>query len=204
MPHSVAVPYRTQDVATTVEDADRETAQDAARHRRHPVVKALGSASEIADQIPLSVLCATVVAGGVIAGRSNLARVGARMMTAHILANSLKRVIKNNVKRTRPQVMIDERIYECRVAKTEGGYDTSFPSGHTAGAMAVAAVVAHDLPRVALPAWAIAALVSGIQVPRGKHYPIDVAAGAVLGLAAAGAVEALWPRDRQNSASKPE
>lgn len=194
MSHEVAAADYAQDVATALEDADKDTAQSAARHRHHPVVKMLGGASEAADQIPLSILCATMIAGGLIAGRTNVSRAGMRMMTAHVLANSVKRVIKNNIKRTRPEAMIEERTYECRPGRPEGGHDTSFPSGHSAGAVAVAAVMAHDLPRTSLPAWAFALMVSGIQIPRGKHYPIDVAAGAVLGLAAASAVLTLWPR----------
>ena len=103
-----------------------------------------------------------------------------------------------NFKRTRPKVMIEEQTYECKAGESEGGLDTSFPSGHSAGAVAVATVMARDLPQTAVPALAIAAMIAGIQVPRGKHYPIDVAAGAVLGLAAACAVHAFWPKGQNN------
>ena len=58
--------------------------------------------------------------------------------------------------------------------------------------------MARDLPQTAVPALAIAAMIAGIQVPRGKHYPIDVAAGAVLGLAAACVVHAFWPQSQES------
>lgn len=185
------------DAASVVEEADKEVARSAARHRHHPVVKTLGTASEIADQIPLSIVCAAMIGAGVMTHRPQMTQVGLKMMTAHVLANSVKRIIKNNFKRTRPKVMIEEQTYECEAGESEGGHDTSFPSGHTAGAVAVATVMARDLPQTAVPALAVAAMIAGIQVPRGKHYPIDVAAGAVLGLAAACAVHAFWPQGRE-------
>ena len=185
------------DVASAVEEADKDAARSAARHRHHPVVKSLGAASEIADQIPLSLVCAAMIGGGAIAGRPQITQAGLKMMTAHVLANSVKRIIKNNFKRTRPKVMIEEQTYECEAGESEGGHDTSFPSGHTAGAVAVATVMARDLPQTAVPALAIAAMIAGIQVPRGKHYPIDVAAGAVLGFAAACVVHAFWPQGQK-------
>ena len=56
------------DVASTVEEADKEVARSAARHRHHPVVKTLGTASEIADQIPLSIVWSfSDVANGLMA-----------------------------------------------------------------------------------------------------------------------------------------
>ncbi|WP_295044869.1 phosphatase PAP2 family protein, partial [uncultured Paracoccus sp.] len=85
------------------------------------------------------------------------------------------------------------RDYAFEPGETEGGHDTSFPSGHTAGAVAVAAIVARDRPPFALPASATAALMSGIQIPRARHYPVDVAAGAALGLAAARLVDLFLP-----------
>ena len=185
------------DVTSVVEEADKDVARSAARHRHHPVVKSLGAASEIADQIPLSIVCAAMIGGGAIADRPQITQVGLKMMTAHVLANSVKRIIKNNFKRTRPKVMIEEQTYECEAGESEGGHDTSFPSGHTAGAVAVATVMARDLPQTAVPALAIAAMIAGIQVPRGKHYPIDVAAGAVLGFAAACAVHVFWPQGQE-------
>ena len=52
---------RSPDAASAVEEADKEVARSAARHRHHPVVKTLGTASEIADQIPLSIVCAAMM-----------------------------------------------------------------------------------------------------------------------------------------------
>jgi len=144
--------------------------------------------------VPLSLVCGGVILGGALSGQDHVARTGLRMMAAHVLANSVKRVIKNRFRRTRPVEMIKRQDYRCEPGESRGGHETSFPSGHTAGAVAVAVVVARDLPHMAVPALGVAAMIAGIQVPRGKHYPGDVVAGAVLGLVSALVVRRLWDR----------
>lgn len=176
-----------------LERMDVDAATAAARHRHHPLVKTLGAISELADQMPLGAVCGTVVAGGVLAGRPHIARTGLRMMAAHVLANVVKRRIKNRLRRTRPEEIVKNRDYQFEAGETEGGHDTSFPSGHTAGAVAVARIVARDIPSLAMPVLGFAGLIGAVQIPRAKHYPADVAAGAALGLAAAWVVDRLLP-----------
>ncbi|MGW8768654.1 phosphatase PAP2 family protein [Streptomyces sp. NPDC055815] len=62
----------------------------------------------------------------------------------------------------------------------------SFPSGHTASAVAFATAVGSVLPPAALPLAVLAWTVGYSRVHTGVHYPGDVAAGAVLGVASAG------------------
>jgi membrane-associated phospholipid phosphatase len=57
----------------------------------------------------------------------------------------------------------------------------SFPSGHTAAAVAFASGVARELPPAGIPLQTLAALVGYSRVHTGVHYPGDVVAGAVLG-----------------------
>ena len=64
----------------------------------------------------------------------------------------------------------------------------SFPSGHTASAVAFAGAVGAVLPTAGVPLGLLACLVGYSRVHTGVHYPGDVAAGAVLGLASAGLV----------------
>ena len=58
----------------------------------------------------------------------------------------------------------------------------SFPSGHSATAFAAATAVAILCPKLRLPALALAAAVAISRVYLLVHYPLDVLAGAVLGV----------------------
>jgi membrane-associated phospholipid phosphatase len=60
----------------------------------------------------------------------------------------------------------------------------SFPSGHTAGAVAMARAVARDYPDTASAAYLAAAVVGALQIPRRAHFAGDVLAGAAVGIAA--------------------
>ena len=66
----------------------------------------------------------------------------------------------------------------------------SFPSGHTASAFAFAFAVGSVLPVTAVPLGALAMAVGYSRVHTGVHYAGDVAAGALVGIAAAAAVAA--------------
>ena len=58
----------------------------------------------------------------------------------------------------------------------------SFPSGHSATAFAAATAVAILCPRLRLPALGIAAAVGVSRIYLRVHFPLDVLAGAVLGV----------------------
>jgi membrane-associated phospholipid phosphatase len=61
---------------------------------------------------------------------------------------------------------------------------TSFPSGHTAAAFAFAVGASHLRPSLSAPLGVTAALVGYSRIHTGVHYPSDVLAGAVIGVAA--------------------
>ncbi|WP_246101529.1 phosphatase PAP2 family protein [Streptomyces cyaneus] len=62
---------------------------------------------------------------------------------------------------------------------------SSFPSGHTAAAFAFAGAVAPVWPAAGAACGVSAVLVAAERVHSGAHFPSDVAAGGVIGLAAA-------------------
>jgi undecaprenyl-diphosphatase len=80
---------------------------------------------------------------------------------------------------------------------------TSFPSGHSASAAAFATGVALEAPLLGVPVGLLAAGVSYGRVHTGVHYPGDVAAGLLLGGAAAVAVKRVWPARPRRTAAEP-
>ncbi len=76
-------------------------------------------------------------------------------------------------------------VLKVSVARTRpDGGSFSFPSGHTAGAFAVAPVLArHFGRRVAVPAYALALMTGLGRLEDRRHYLSDVVFGATLGLA---------------------
>lgn len=176
---------------TKAEKADLKAAKAAAKWREHPVVKTAGWVSEIADQPQLLSLCAGTLAVGLVRRDPRLAATGARMLASAVVAIAAKDMVKRAVDRTRPGVVVDGGKYRMRKGRgTRDGELGSFPSGHTAGAVAVARAAARGYPQVAPAATAAAGLIAVVQVPRCAHYPTDIGVGAVIGWLAEAAVTA--------------
>ncbi|WP_327145881.1 bifunctional phosphatase PAP2/diacylglycerol kinase family protein [Nocardia sp. NBC_01327] len=70
---------------------------------------------------------------------------------------------------------------------------SSFPSGHSATAVAFATAVAMESPRAALVVAPLAATVAYSRVHTGVHWASDVVAGAAVGSAVAWATRRWWP-----------
>ena len=158
------------------------------------VGKALGEVSELTDQPPLVAASLTTLVVGLATRQPRIARTGLRMLLAHALATGIKTVIKDNFDRHRPRKVAEEGEAACEPGDSKEGDDRSLPSGHTAGAVAVARAIVRDNPGAAPIAYPIAATASLVQITRKAHFPTDVAAGLVVGLVA----EALssWAMDR--------
>ena len=58
----------------------------------------------------------------------------------------------------------------------------SLPSGHATVAFACATALALPVPRLAVPLYVLAALIAFSRVYTGVHYPLDILAGAALGV----------------------
>lgn len=145
-----------------------------------PLVRALTPLAKAADEPPLMAISIATIAVGAVLHRPTIVRVGARMLAAHLVANGLKTVLKGSVDRLRPNAVEDEPEIKPGTG-TDDKAANAFPSGHTAGALAVAQAVAHEVPRFAAPARVVAMIAGGTQVPRGAHYLTDVVSGALVG-----------------------
>jgi undecaprenyl-diphosphatase len=121
-----------------------------------------------------------------------------RVGAAVLLAESLSGALKLAFERDRPPV--SEPVPEPLL---EAPSTYSFPSGHATVAFACATVLALAVPRLRWPLFALAALIAWSRVYVGVHYPGDVLAGAVLGVAIAIALRML-ARALRRSAPPPQ
>jgi membrane-associated phospholipid phosphatase len=106
------------------------------------------------------------------------------MLGSVLVATAIKTVVKKLVSRARPRVLLDEGRYAFEPLGPKGGNWQSFPSGHTADAVAAARGLARVFPGTSIPGYSVAGLIGVVQIPRAKHYPLDVVAGAAVGIAA--------------------
>lgn len=180
--------------ASRLERLDAAAAKRAAEWRDAPPVRIAGLLSDAADQPPLFAAGGVVLATGLAAGQPKLARLGVRLLASEALATGMKALVKRHVARTRPRKAHKDGRYVLRADKdgdrNEGPWN-SFPSGHTAGAVATARAVMREYPGAALPAGGAAAAVAAVQLPKGAHFPSDVVAGAAIGLVAEAAADGL-------------
>ena len=134
--------------------------------------------------IATSVLLAARGPRGRVAAGSGLAAVAATSAVANL-------VVKPLARRRRPDRSAEEVPLPRKV---EMPASRSFPSGHTASAVAFASAVGRVLPAAGVPVRCLAALVAYSRVHTGVHYPGDVVAGALIGGAIADVVGELVTR----------
>ena len=172
------------EAADAVVEADVAVASAVEPYRKTLPVRLFGTLSELGDQPQMRTLCAAVIAAGLAGGNVRLARAGAKMLAAHTVATAAKNIVKNRIDRTRPRSRADKAdAHKLRKGGNHDKEETSFPSGHTAGAVAVARAFVREYPEYAGPAYAAAGAIALAQVPRCAHYPSDVGAGTAVALA---------------------
>jgi undecaprenyl-diphosphatase len=151
--------------------------------RHDPVLdRTLPALSRAAD---FSVLWFGVAAVLARVDRPGWRRGAVRGVAAIALASTTANlVVKGQYGRARPPlqtVPVHRRVRRVPVT-------TSFPSGHSASAVAFAAAAGREAPELALPLGLVAAAVAWSRVWTGAHYPGDVVVGAAIGALAAAAV----------------
>ncbi|MDD2971251.1 MAG: phosphatase PAP2 family protein [Lachnospiraceae bacterium] len=100
-------------------------------------------------------------------------------LAGSFLINNL--ILKNIVERVRPYEVITNLHLLVNRAK-----DFSFPSGHTGSSFAAAFIFYQELPgKYGIPAMILAGLMGISRLYIGIHYPSDVLAGVVTGIAIA-------------------
>ncbi|GHF45740.1 phosphatase PAP2 family protein [Streptomyces griseosporeus] len=165
-------------VLTGVRAVDRVLTQRAASRVPPGVARVLSAVEEAAEGTKLWCGAAAVMVWrGGWRGRKAAAAGLAALVVAQLASNGLCKQLADRPRP--PEELIPHDEVEDRPDSS------SFPSGHTAAAVAFTAAVAASWP-VAGAVCAVPAAVVGVQrVQSGAHYPSDVAAGAVIGLVCA-------------------
>ena len=112
---------------------------------------------------------------------------------AVLLADAVALGLKNLFDVERPSIRYPEPEPLVRTPT-----DLSFPSGHAATSFAAATLLAHAVPRLAVPLYGLAVAIACSRVYVGVHYPLDIVGGALLGVGIATALR-LLVRARQRS-----
>ncbi|HEX2647697.1 MAG TPA: phosphatase PAP2 family protein [Candidatus Dormibacteraeota bacterium] len=111
--------------------------------------------------------------GGHKGRRAGLATALTSLATTYLVQQRIKPMFR----RRRPFVGRDVLVVGI---KTE---DASFPSGHTASSFAAATALSTFYPRASPLVFALAAGVGVSRVHLGHHFPSDVVAGSLIGIA---------------------
>lgn len=119
----------------------------------------------------------TFIGVSLLATRSSTGvHLGLRLGTATLLATACVQVLKRSLTRARPDASIVG--FEALASNPDR---FSFPSGHTAAAFSVAIAWASEPFGLGPAALLLATGIGLSRVYLGAHYPLDVAAGMVIG-----------------------
>ncbi|MCP3734900.1 phosphatase PAP2 family protein [Sphingomonas sp. RP10(2022)] len=185
---------KTAKAAKQTAKADRDVTHRAAEHRDALPVRIAGFLGEAADQPQLIAASIGTIAIGLIGRRPDLVRGGARMLAAHLVATATKATIKHTIDRARPAKALADGKTQFHRGDSDDHALNSFPSGHTAGAVAVARAASREIDGAAGPAALGVGAVAAIQPVAGNHYLSDVIVGGAIGWAAEALVDAVFDR----------
>lgn len=123
--------------------------------------------------VQLTLLVPLVVWGGPATRRTAILCV-----IAFVISGVASQILKNAIPRPRPVLVVDDCRFLIGMLRFH-----SFPSGHTATSFAIAWVAGSRHRRWRGPLLLLAALVGYSRVYVGVHFPGDVLAAALLGVA---------------------
>ena len=176
-----------------VENSDVKAGRTLASKRHHPVIHWISQAGEIGDQGPLYLIGGVVTVTGAFRKDPRCLGAGLAMLAAVGIADLIKSKVKDSVKRTRPQPAIEKSEYRFETGGSGEKEEQSFPSGHTACTVAAVEAVARFYPRTSPYLRAASMLMASSRVAKGKHWPLDLLAGARIGVASHWLVKWLIP-----------
>jgi membrane-associated phospholipid phosphatase len=119
------------------------------------------------------------------------------MASVGVTAAVVNLVFKPLTRRERPD---RKRLFAVGPQRVKMPTTRSFPSGHAAAAFAFATGASRELPWTGPPLYVLAALVGYSRVHTGVHYPLDVIAGAAVGVALGGLTSTCIDRAAEGAA----
>ena len=147
--------------------------------------------SRAADHSKLSLTASAVLA--VDGGPRGRRAAGSGLVAVAATSAFVNLIVKPISGRRRPDREA-EAVPPGRQVKMPGS--RSFPSGHTAAAVAFASAAGRIAPAAGIPLHSLAVLVGYSRVHTGVHYPSDVIAGALIGSVVADLTSASLMRSR--------
>jgi undecaprenyl-diphosphatase len=120
------------------------------------------------------------------------------VLASDVVAQLLSYGLRDWIGRRRPPLVYPEPKPLVHVP-----HSGSFPSGHSTAAFACATAIAWRAPRLAVPAFVLAAAIAWSRVYVGVHWPLDILGGAALGILVATALLMLGASLRRSRRARP-
>ena len=132
-------------------------------------------------------VCTFFIAGGMFCLRPNPWPATLALWGAFGAAAGGAGIVKRLTGRVRPRLHLGWMRPGAFVGPTwkHAGWRESFPSSHTACAVAVSAVMAHLYPAAAIVFWGLAGSCAFLRYATDSHWASDVLAGAAVGFGCA-------------------
>jgi undecaprenyl-diphosphatase len=183
-----------------LDDVDRAVYRAVAETPTPLLDGAMRRLSDAANYSRLSIASGAVLAVG--GGRHGRRAAVSGLASVAVTATIVNVVIKPLSRRPRPD-RASHDVHPDRHVRMP--ISRSFPSGHTAAAVAFASGAGREMPFVGAPLRGLAMLVGYSRVHTGVHYPGDVLGGALIGAVCADLTGiVLAERERRRSARRGE
>jgi diacylglycerol kinase family enzyme/membrane-associated phospholipid phosphatase len=184
-------------LADPVNEVDREISRRVAAWPPSPVDTVMKGLSTAANH---SLLWFVVAAGLSVRRGATRKAAGRGVLAISLASTAANAVCKPLLPRRRPAAAELPAYQKLPSPPTS----SSFPSGHSASAVAFATAVGLESPRVGLALAPVAAAVSYSRMHVGVHWFSDVAAGALLGAGMATLTRRWWPvRETDEARARP-
>lgn len=114
----------------------------------------------------------------IVFGNANWRIIGIEALLALTISQFIVVSLKVLLNRERPYKIL-EHLHTFGIELR----DYSFPSGHTTASFSLATTIALNIPRLSIVVFFLAIIIGLSRIYLGVHYPTDVLAGVLVGLA---------------------